>query len=201
MPVIPIYLNIDEKTYAGVKAGALELCGMAKSIDNKQVAKHIPAVADAAKEGASKAVDFIGAHKKGTFVVGGVLIVGGALIGTISYVSHRKRRELDKQFGVALQDYLDAARDGKLTVKELNTLIGAIEEIEKHNPNKSIDLHISASQLSELIRCIFDYTIRLAQANSFNLKSINRPKYFKAKTANDLKYYLSIQRKILQQAA
>jgi hypothetical protein len=30
MPVVPIYLNIDEKTYAGVKAGALELCGMAK---------------------------------------------------------------------------------------------------------------------------------------------------------------------------
>ena len=30
MPVVPVYLNIDEKTYAGVKAGALELCGMAK---------------------------------------------------------------------------------------------------------------------------------------------------------------------------
>lgn len=36
MPVVPIYLNIDEKTYAGVKAGALELCGMAKNIDNKR---------------------------------------------------------------------------------------------------------------------------------------------------------------------
>lgn len=48
---------------------------------------------------------------------------------------------------------------------------------------------------------IFDYTIRLAQANSFNVKSINRPKYFKAKTADNLKYYLSIQRELLQQAA
>lgn len=201
MPVVPIYLNIDEKTYAGVKAGALELCGMAKNIDNKRVAKHIPAVADAAKEGASKAIDFIREHKKGTLVVGGVLIIGGAIAGTISYVSNRKQRELERQFGAALQDYLDAARNGKLTIEKLNTLIGAIEEIEKHNPNKSIDLHISASQLSELIHCIFDYTIRLAQANSFNVKSINRPKYFKAKTADDLKYYLNIQREILQQAA
>lgn len=201
MPVVPIYLNIDEKTYAGVKDGALELCGMAKNIDNKRVAKHIPAVADAAKEGASKAIDFIREHKKGTFVVGGVLIIGGAAAGTIGYVSHRKQRELDKQFGVALQDYLDAARDGRLTIEELNTLIGTIEEIEKHNPNKSIDLHISASQLSELIHCIFDYTVRLAQANSFDVKSINRPKYFKAKTTDDLKYYLNIQREILQQAA
>lgn len=117
MPVVPIYLNIDEKTYAGVKAGALELCGMAKNIDNKRVAKHIPAVADAAKEGASKAVDFIREHKKGTLVVGGVLIIGGAVVGAISYVSQRKQRELEKQFGLALQDYLDVARDGKLTIE------------------------------------------------------------------------------------
>ena len=201
MPVVPIYLNIDEKTYAGVKAGALELCGMAKNIDNKRVAKHIPAVADAAQEGASKAVDFIREHKKGTLVVGGVLIIGGAVVGAISYVSQRKQRELEKQFGLALQDYLDVARDGKLTIEELNALIGAIEKIEKHNPNKSIDLHIPTSQLSELIHCIFDYTIRLAQANSFNVKLINRPKSFKVKTADDLKYYLNIQREILQQAA
>ena len=55
MSVVPIYLDIDEKTYAGVKAGVLELCGLAKNVDNKRVAKHIPAVADSAKEGASKA--------------------------------------------------------------------------------------------------------------------------------------------------
>ena len=48
MPVVPIYLDIDEKTYAGVKAGALELYGLAKNVDNKRVAKHIPAVADTA---------------------------------------------------------------------------------------------------------------------------------------------------------
>ena len=200
MPVVPIYLNIDEKTYASVKAGALELCGMAKNIDNKQVAKHIPVVAEATKEGARKAIDFIRENKKGSFVVGGILIIGGAVAGTIRYVLHRKQCEYEKQFGVALQDYLNVARDGKLTIEKLNSLIEAIEEIERYNTNKSIDLHISASQLSELIHCIFDYTIRLAQANSFNMKSINRPKYFKAKTADDLKYYLNIQREILQQA-
>ena len=57
MPVIPIYLNIDEKTYAGVQAGVLELCGLAKNADTKRVAKHIPTVADAAKDGASKAIE------------------------------------------------------------------------------------------------------------------------------------------------
>ncbi len=30
MPVVPIYLDIDEKTYAGIKAGLYELYGLAK---------------------------------------------------------------------------------------------------------------------------------------------------------------------------
>ena len=201
MPVIPVYLNIDEQTYAGIKAGVLELCGMAKNIENKRIAKHIPVVADAAKKGASTAIDFIQNHKKGAFILSGVLIIGGTIAGTIGYVSSQKQRELEKQFGEALQNYLESARNGTLTVEELNLLIEAIERIENRNLSKKIDLHISASQLSDLIYCIFDYTVRLAQINSFNVKSINRPKYFKEKTADDLKYYLNIQREILQQTA
>ena len=71
MPVVPIYLDIDEKTYAGVKAGILELYGLAKNVDNKRVAKHIPAVADAAKEGASKAIDFCQITSKRNYHIGG----------------------------------------------------------------------------------------------------------------------------------
>ena len=201
MPVVPIYLNIDEITYAGVKAGALELCGMAKNIDSKRVAKHIPVVADAAKEGASKAIDFVREHKTGTIVVSGVLVVGGAAMGTIRYVAQRKQRKLNAQFGKALQIYLDAAREGTLTLEILNELIDSIEAIEQSNPNKTINLNVNPSQLSELIHCIFDYTLRLAEANNFNKKAIHRPKYFKKKTSDDLKYYLYMQKQIFEQAS
>ncbi len=201
MPVVPIYLNIDEKTYEGVKNGALELCGMAKNIDTKRVAKHIPTVADAAKEGASKAIDFVREHKKGTLLLGGLLIAGGAAAGTISYISHRKQRKLDEQFGVALQNYLDAARAGSLTLDKLNALIDAIDAIEKASPDKALNLNISASQFSELIHCIFDFTLRMAEANNFDPKAINHPHYFKKKTAEDLKYYLNMQKQIFEQAA
>ena len=201
MPVVPIYLDIDEKTYAGVKAGVLELCGLAKNVDNKRVAKHIPAVADAAKEGASKAFDFIRVHQKGTIIVGGVLVVSGAVAGTVGYIAHRKQRKLDKQFGIALQEYLDSARNGTLNIEILDTLICSIETIEKDNPKKSINLNISVAQFGDLINCIFDYTMRLAKANNINTQSINRPKYFTKKTADDLKYYLNMQKQIFEQAA
>ena len=43
--------------------------------------------------------------------------------------------------------------------------------------------------------------IDLAEANNFNTNSINRPKYFKKKTSDDLKYYLNMQKQIFEQAA
>ena len=35
MPVVNVNLLVDEKTYAAVQAGVLELCGMAKNIDKR----------------------------------------------------------------------------------------------------------------------------------------------------------------------
>lgn len=119
----------------------------------------------------------------------------------VGYVAHRKQRKLDRQFGLALQEYLDSARNGTLNIDILNTLINSIEAIEKNNPKKSINLNISAAQFSDLINCIFDFTKRLAEANNINTHSINRPKYFKKKTSDDLKYYLNMQKQIFEQVA
>ena len=201
MPVVNVNLLVDEKTYAGVKAGVLELCGMAKNVDNKRVAKHIPAVADAAKEGAVKGIDFIREHKKGAIVIGGVLIVGGAITGTVGYITTRDQRKREKQFAKNLQIYLDAAQEGNLTIEILDALIDSLNALSKDNPSKTVDLKISASQFSDLIRSIFDYTIRLAEANNINPALISKPKMFKKKTYLDLQYYLDMQKSIFEQVA
>ncbi len=201
MPVVNVNLLVDEKTYAGVKAGILELCGMAKNVDNKRVAKHIPAVADAAKEGAVKAIDFIREHKKGAIVIGGVLIVGGAITGTVGYIATRDQRKREKQFAKNLQIYLDAAQEGNLTIEILDALIDSLNALSKDNPSKTVDLKITASQFSDLIRSIFDYTIRLAEANNIDPALISKPKMLKKKTYLDLQYYLDMQKSIFEQVA
>ena len=201
MPVVNVNLLVDEKTYAGVKAGVLELCGMAKNVDNKRVAKHIPAVADAAKEGAVKAIDFIREHTKGAIVIGGVLIVGGAITGTVGYIATRDQRKREKQFAKNLQIYLDAAQEGNLTIEILDALIDSLNALSKDNPSKTVDLKITASQFSDLIRSIFDYTIRLAEANNIDPALISKPKMLKKKTYLDLQYYLDMQKSIFEQVA
>lgn len=201
MPVVNVNLLVDEKTYAGVKAGVLELCGMAKNVDNKRVAKHIPAVADAAKEGAAKAIDFIRVHKKGTIIVGGILIVGGAVAGTVGYIATRDKRKREKQFAKNLQTYLDAAKEGKLTIEILDALIDSLNALSNDDPAKAVNLKITASQFSDLIHSIFDYTIRLAEANNISPTLISKPKILKKKTYSDLQYYLNMQKTIFEQAA
>lgn len=201
MPVVPIYLDIDDQTYNAVLSGAVQLCGMAKAVDTKRVVKHIPTIADKTKEGTSKAIDFMRDHKKGSLVAGGILIVGSIAAGTVGYLAQRKRRKLDSQLGKALQDYLEAAKSGNLTLEILNALIDAIEAIEKSHPDEEVKLNIPASQFSNLIHCMFDYTQHMAEVNHFSKNSIKRPKIIKKHTTTDLKYYLNMQKQIFEQAA
>ena len=201
MPVVNVNLLVDEKTYAAVQSGVLELCGMAKNVDNKRVAKHIPAVADAAKEGASKAIDFIRLHKKETLIVGGVIILGGAVVGTVGYITSLDKRKRERQFAEDLQVYLDAAREGKLTIEILDALINSLDQLSNDDPSKAVNLKITASQFSDLIHSIFDYTIRLAEANNISPALISKPKILKNKNYSDLQYYLNMQRSIFEQAA
>ena len=196
MPVVNVNLLVDDKTYAGIKTGVLELCGMAKNVDNKRVAKHIPAVADAAKEGASKAIDFIRLHKKGS-----VIILGGAVVGTVGYITSLDKRKRERQFAEDLQVYLDAAREGKLTIEILDALINSLDQLSNEDPSKAVNLKITASQFSDLIHSIFDYTIRLAEANNISPVLISKPKILKKKNYSDLQYYLNMQRSIFEQAA
>lgn len=197
MPVVNVNLLVDEKTYAAVQAGVLELCGMAKNNDNKRVAKHIPAVADAAKEGAVKFIDFIRVHKKGTVI----LIIGSLFASAIGYFATRDKRNLEKRFAQNLQIYLDAAKDGKLTVDILDNLINSLDELSNDDPSKAVNLKITPSQFSDLIQNIFDYTVCLAEANNISPTLISKPKILKKKSYSDLQYYLNMQKNIFEQVA
>lgn len=201
MPVVNVNLLVDDKVYAGVQTGVLELCGMVKNVDNKRVVKHLPTVADAAKEGAVKAIDFVREHKKETLIVSGVLIAGGAVVGTVGYFTSRDKRKREKEFAKNLQIYLDAAKEGKLTLAILDALINSLEAIEQGKSSKSVDLKISASQFSELIYSLFDYTKRLAEANNISTTFISKPKLLKKKDFSDLQYYLNLQKCIFEQVA
>lgn len=88
-----------------------------------------------------------------------------------------------------------------MTVDILDKLINSLDVLSNDDPSKAINLKISPSQFSDLLHSIFDYTIRLAQANNINPALISKPKILRKKNYSDLQYYLNMQKTIFEQAA
>ena len=200
MPVVNVNLVLDDATYQGVMDGALELCGIVKD-QKHRVRKHLPTVFDSAKEGAAKAVDLVRNHKKELIIVGGLVIVGGAVVGTISYFTQKEKRQAKKQFGKSLQVYLNAAQNGSLTVDILDALVSDLDTIARLYNGKDVPLNISAKNLTALLNSIYEYTQQFAQANNVKTYDITAPKRFKKNTILDLQQYLKAQREILSKVA
>ena len=200
MPVVNVNLVLDEATYKGVMAGALELCGMVKD-QKHRVRKHLPTVFDSAKEGAAKAIDIVRNHKKELLIVGGLVIVGGVVVGTVSYFTQKEKRQAKKQFGKSFQVYLDAAQNGTLTIDILDTLIADLDTIAKLHKEEDVTINISAKNLTTLLNNIYEYTQQFAQANNITADDIKPPKWFKKNTILDLQQYLKVQRENLSKVA
>ena len=88
-------------------------------------------------------------------IVGGILIIGSAVAGAIGYIATRDKRNLEKRFAQNLQTYLDAAKDGKLTVEILDNLMNSLDEFSNDDPSKAVNLKIKSSQFSDWIHSIF----------------------------------------------
>lgn len=201
MPVMNVNLVLDDATYAGVKAGIYELGGLVKNSDNKRVKKHLPTVVDATKEGASKAIDMIREHKKGLFIVGGVIIVGGAVAGAVTYISQKDKIKAKKKFGETLEIYLNAAQSGTLTSNLVDDLLASIEVISKFSKDGAVPINLTSKQLYSLFNSVYDFTKRMAKANNVNAKDIKAPRKFSKGKILDLQNYLVMQKQILDNIA
>ena len=201
MPVMNVNLVLDDATYAGVKAGIYELGGLVKNADNKRVKKHLPTVVDATKEGAAKAIDMIREHKKGLLVIGGVLIVGGAVAGAVTYISQKDKIKAKKKFGETLEVYLNAAKEGTLTSNLIDDLLASIEIVSKFSKDGAVPVNLTSKQLYSLFNSIYDFTKRMADANNVTTKGIKAPSKLSKSKILDLQNYLVMQKQILDNAA
>ena len=201
MPVMNVNLVLDDATYAGVKAGIYELGGLVKNADNKRVKKHLPTVVDATKEGAAKAIDMIREHKKGLLVIGGVLIVGGAVAGAVTYISQKDKIKAKKKFGETLEVYLNAAKEGTLTSNLIDDLLASIEIVSKFSKDGAVPINLTSKQLYSLFNSIYDFTKQMADANNVTTKGIKAPSKLSKSKILDLQNYLVMQKQILDNAA
>ena len=113
-------------------------------------------------------------------VVAGIATAGGGIYAGITV---HKRNKFQKVFKV----YIDAIKTGNLNIEIIENLESVLSDVKTVNMN--------ASELSLLVGHIHDYTLKLAENNSIDvkLKITDTP-------VVDLRQYLEMQKRILKSA-
>lgn len=137
-----------------------------------QIVKHLESIDLKAVEQAKgigvKALQFMEQHKKEVGI--GAVCVAGVGLGILIYSKCKNiEPKVLKEFRISLKVYVDAIRNGCMDVNIINSLITALENLRKHKDYNKLIIQLSADDLEVLIGRIYDYTIKLAQDNDFNL--------------------------------
>ena len=210
MKVAQVSLAVPDDIYVGLMNGTLNIAAGVVRDNNGVIRKHLPKVANVAKENkairaaANNGVMQIAKNFKVVAIgVGAAAAIGGG----VAYLVHsskakkiEQKEESVAKFQKALKAYLKAAKGGNINAKVIDNLLTALQEIENSKAGDAVILSIPASQLNDLINSIFDYTRRLAEANSFSEVPVKAPKRGSKNSIINLQNYLEIQKQIIEAA-
>lgn len=144
-----------------------------------EIVKHLePVELKTAKEAKglwTKALEFVGTHKTG-FIIGTTVMILVAAGGAV-YVGIRKREpKVVKTFRSNLNNYINAIRNGNLSLNEINALSDALSNLKTYKHYEKFKLQLSTEEIGVLISRIYDYTERLSEINGFSLEGIDETK-------------------------
>ena len=137
-----------------------------------QIVKHLKPVkleqAVQAQNVVDKVLRFARNNKRGLIigtVVAGTITAGGA----VYYKIKSKELEVVKKYHTALQDYINDIRNGEVSMKSINRLMDALEELKQNKNYEKIKIELTTEELNVLVNRIYEYTIKLASDNSVEL--------------------------------
>lgn len=167
-----------------------------------QIIKHLKPVdlkaAEQVQGIGAKALQFAENNKKALIIVGigtGIAVVGAGIYHKVK----NREPEVVTEFRVALKEYINAIRTGKLDMDVINNLMTALEELKKHKDYEKISIQLSTEELDVLVNRIYEYTIKLAKDNSVELTGEEQGASGSA--IINLQKYLNTQKRIFETAA
>lgn len=147
-----------------------------------------------------KALQYVKTNKKALIVLGAG--TGIALAGSGIYYKFKTREpKVIVEFRLSLRTYLDAIQKGNLNLDEINNLMDSLETMRRDKNYENFTIRLSAEDLGILVNRIYEYTTKLAQDNSVELKS----EELKTVQSSDnaiiyLQKYLGVQKRIFEEA-
>lgn len=137
-----------------------------------RIVKHLEPVkmeqADQIQKVGSKIMQVAKNRKKELII--GALVTGTITVGGVVYHKIKSREpEVVQNYHVALRDYIDDVRSGKLSMESINRLMDSLEELKQNKNYEKIKIELTTEELNVLVNRIYEYTIKLAKDNSVDL--------------------------------
>ncbi|BFK63349.1 hypothetical protein I260019D6_26580 [Dorea longicatena] len=133
------------------------------------------------------------------------IIIGTAVAGTIvagNFVHQKiKNREpkVMKRYHAALRSYIEDIRNGELSMKSINRLMDALEELKQDKRYEMLKIELTTEELDVLVNRIYEYTVKLASDNAVELT--DDEKKSSDNSILNLQRYLKTQKRIFKSVA
>ena len=134
-----------------------------------------------------------------------VIIIGTAVAGTMvagNFV-HQKIKNIEpkvmKRYHAALRSYIEYIRNGELSMKSINRLMDALEELKQDKRYEMLKIELTTEELDVLVNRIYEYTVKLASDNAVELT--DDEKKSSDNSILNLQRYLKTQKRIFKSVA
>ena len=157
MAVIQKDIMVPDNLLPGIISGAIDIMGLAKNTDNGRIIKHLDAL------------DLGDSNSNAALAAPIITLSVFALTAIGLKIKTLVNKSKVKRFKEALNTYVEAVNNQKLTVEIIDNLVNALDKLKGKLRNK-IQIEFSSDELVALIECLCNHTQTLADANHINLK-------------------------------
>lgn len=200
MAVIQVALDMPQAIQEGINAGVLLRVGSVVRDNAGHIVKHLDEVPiPEADNGVGESTVIRFAKKNKYFIIGTAIAV--VATGVIHVVAKNKRNKEEKvpkciaDFNISFSEYVDSIKKGAVSEEKIDKVIAALEDIRRSQKKGVFSITFSAENVGLLLGMIRDYTIKFAEANSFEWREDDANQYDEIE---GLQHYLKIQKQIFK---
>ena len=171
-----------------------------------QIVKHLKPVdlekAEQVQGIGVKALQFIKQHKKGTIITATGAVAISIGVWAFNKIKNKESKVVT-EFRATLKVYIEAIRKGNMDLDKINDLTEALERLKKHKDYEKINIQLTTDELEVFVNRIYEYTVKLANDNKFELaqEELHIANEKKTDVIINLQTYLKAQKRIFEASA
>lgn len=204
MPIIQDSFDIPDKIYKKLLTGEYIRFGSVVRLTNGgQIITHLKPIKAKKDESLSigkRAIQF--AINNPIIIKEGLKTGKSIVTGIYTKLKNNQDPSVLVNFNQNLKVYLNAMKEGSITLEIITDLITTLEDLKMYSNTKQINISLSTEELVIIGNLMFEYTKKLAFDNAVTLINTEKLTPFQQdKSIINLQHYLETQKRIFELAS